>query len=196
MLIARISAVFKGAENMKVTLGLVALALLCSAPAVAQVSFSAETFYRELEPEIKEGLSKAAEMAEAERKRKIAAGLPPISAGNKRLGEKGIRSVLYYVAVRKTTCFEQALKQERDYQTTVRLTKDCLEDVNNELLKFNKMSDYASAISPLKSARCEMKSRDYKNEIRFPPFDFLLTPGEPAPRLMDYKMLSECLLAD
>jgi len=178
-------------------ISLAALTVFWNSAAFSQGSaFSADRFYRDLEPETRAGYAQFWEGAEVERKRKIAAGLPPATDRDLRDAELGIKALLYNTAVRKTLCFEQALSRGKDYETGLRITKDCLEQHAEEFIKFSKLADYASVISRAKSTRCEMKSRDYKNETRFPPFDFLRTPNEREPQLFDHKMFNDCLLSD
>lgn len=174
-----------------------ALAVFWSSAALPQGStFSAEKFYRDLEPETRAHYKDAWDAAAVESKRRAAAGLPHITDSDKGIAEKGIKSLIYNTAVRKTLCFEQALERRKDYETALQIAKSCLEQTSNEIIKFSKISDYANTIPRAKSARCEMKSRDYKNEIRFPPFDFLRDARELAPHLFDYKMFNDCLLSD
>jgi len=129
-------------HNLKVMLGLSALALLLGSALLSpKYLFQPKHLSRSLSLRLKTACrrpQRQREAAEVERKRKIAAGLPPVSASDVRLGQKGIRSVLYHVAVRKTTCFEQAVKQEKDYQNDLADHEGLFRRCTNELLKFSK----------------------------------------------------------
>lgn len=62
-----------------------------------------------------------------------------------------------------------------------------------EMAKFIKITEYHSAIGAKKSALCEMKSRDYRNEVRFQPYGFLST-GKQA-HLFDFRAFNDCILS-
>jgi hypothetical protein len=43
-----------------------------------------------------------------------------------------------------------------------------------------KLTEYASVIENDKLLKCEMKARDFKTELRFPPYEFLRNSTGPA----------------
>ena len=183
--------------NVSRRIGLAALGVVWSGSAIAQGHpFSAEQFYRDLEPEVRANLKDGWEKAEVETKRRAAAGLPHMTDGTKGIVDDTLKLLVYNAAVRKTLCFEQAMKLGENKETTAQIVKSCLDRTSNDFAKYNKIIDYINSMPPAKSARCEMKARDYENEIRFPAFDFLRDAKENAPRLFDFKAFSDCLLAD
>ena len=93
-------------------------------------------------------------------------------------------------------CAEQAGLPIEDENAFKRDWNNCVREKASEVLKFTKLAEYVGSLPPSKSAHCEMKSRDYKNEMRFPPFDFLRSDGEPELTLFDHKALNDCLLSD
>jgi hypothetical protein len=172
------------------------LAGLWACAALSQDASMTETFYQSLEPEYRAHYARFWEEAEVEKARKAKAGEPASTTSEWKLGITGAKTLLYNMAVTRALCAEQAGLPIKDEDAFKRDMHNCLLDRISELRKFQKMAEYNGSISPSKSVRCEMKSRDYKNELRFPPFDFLRTDGEPELQLMDHKALNDCLVSD
>jgi hypothetical protein len=171
------------------------LAVLWTCAALSQEASMTEKFYQSLEPEFRGHYAKFWEGAEVEKARKAKAGEPAATASEWKLGITGAKTLLYNTAVTRALCAEQAGLPIKDEGAFERDMHHCLLDRMSEFRKFQKLIEYKGSISPSKSVRCEMKSRDYKNEMRFPPFDFLRTDGEPELQLMDHKALNGCLLS-
>jgi hypothetical protein len=169
------------------------MAFLVSA-GIAQEASLAENLYKGTEQSIRADYAKSSDLIEIERKRKISAGEPPVPASHAPIADRGIKQLLYSKAVTAAVCGEQSFQQSKDADAASRFLKTCMDEKSNDMLKALKMGDYATIIDRRKSARCEMKARDYANEIRLPPFDFLRTAD--GPPLFDYKALTDCLLSD
>jgi len=71
--------------------------------------------------------------------------------------------------------------------------QSCTNRLQGEMIKYSKLSDYASSFDPKKMMACEIKARDFEMERRFPPFEFLKTrDGPPA---FNFKVLNDCLIS-
>lgn len=68
---------------------------------------------------------------------------------------------------------------------------ECYRQKMTDFIKWQKLSDYAGEISTAAMSRCEARSRDFDNEIRFPPYAFLI--GERAPVLFDFARFNKCI---
>jgi len=68
----------------------------------------------------------------------------------------------------------------------------CIEAKLAELGKFAKLTEYLDAIGDAKATACEMKTRDYKNEMRFLPYEFLR--GKEI-KLFDFRAFNDCILS-
>ncbi|WP_316181025.1 MULTISPECIES: hypothetical protein [unclassified Bradyrhizobium] len=175
--------------------GLGALFVVWCSAGLSQEVKDIQSFYRSLEPEIRADYQKFWDGVALEDKRKIARGKAPSSSSERAEGEKGIKSVLYNVAVAKAICVERAFNRASGVDQRMQVMNNCLKEKTDVLLKFSKASEYAPVVPRLKSAQCEMRSRDYDSELRFPPFEFLRGPDNHEPHLFDYKALLECLLS-
>lgn len=154
----------------------------------------ADSLYKNHENRIREDLGRSFELAKLERERKIKAGEPPISPQIERDGSDGIRLVLYNKAVIYATCADEAANASKMEGEVLTAATACMNSKSTEMLKFTKLMEYSDSIGARKLTACEMKARDYKNELRFPPYEFLRTSS--GPKLFDFKMLNDCILAD
>lgn len=145
--------------------------------------------YESLRPEAKEMLQNFSEQSKVEAARKRAAGLPPVSADTKKTAEEGIRVLVYNAMVSKVLCAEEVKAAGQDFEAL----KKCVAQRTEAMLKYFKMSDYADAMDGRKILKCEMKSRDYKSELRFKPYDFLQNPTSMP--LFDFAAMSECVMS-
>lgn len=176
--------------------GLSALFVAWCTAGLSQEIKDIQSFYRSLEPEIRADYQRFWDGVALEDKRKIARGKAPSSSSDRADAEKGIKGLLYNIAVAKAICVEQAFSRATSVDQRMEVMNKCLKEKTDEYLKFSKASEYASVVPRLKSARCEMRSRDYDGELRFPPFEFLRGPDKREPHLFDHKALLECLLSD
>ncbi|MGJ5200522.1 hypothetical protein [Bradyrhizobium sp. HKCCYLRH1030] len=176
--------------------GLSALFVVWCSAGLSQEIKDIQTFYRSLESETHADYQRFWDGVALEDKRKIARGKAPSSSSERAEAEKGIKSLLYSVAVAKANCVEQAVNRAVGVDQRMQVMNNCLKEKTDQFLKFSKASEYAPVVPRLKSARCEMRSRDYDSELRFPPFEFLRGPDNQEPHLFDYKALLECLISD
>ena len=181
---------------MIIRASIVMLAVMWSCAALSQEASLTIKFYQSLEPEFRADYAEALEGAEVEQARKAKAGEPATTARERKLGIRGVKSIIYNTAVIKALCAEQAGLPIKDENAFKRDWKACVEDRASEILKFTKVAEYVDSLPRSKSARCEMKSRDYKSEMRFPPYDFLRSDSEPELSLFDHEALNSCLLSD
>ncbi len=172
------------------------LAGLSPCAALSQEASLTTKFYQSLEPEFRAQYEKFLAGVEVEKARKAKAGEPAATLLEQKLGTRGAKTLIYNTAVIKALCAEQVGLPVKDESAFERDYKSCITDRMIEVLKFMKLAGYVDSLPPLKSTRCEMKSRDYKNEIRFTPYDFLLSDGGLDLPMMDYKALNACLLSD
>ncbi len=91
-------------------------------------------------------------------------------------------------------CDEEAVHTAKNEQEALAATGQCREARLSEMGKFVKLTDYLSTIGSRKATTCEMKSRDYKSEFRFLPYEFLRSSR--GPNLFDFKAFNECILTN
>jgi hypothetical protein len=111
-----------------------------------------------------------------------------------REGTDGVKMILYNKAVIGAVCGEESIRASKNADEAIASAKSCVDARLAEMVKFTKLTDHYDSVSARKFETCEMKSRDYKNEIRFVPYEFLRNSD--GPRLFDFKALNECVLSD
>jgi hypothetical protein len=151
-------------------------------------------FYGLLQSEIRDDYDHAQRAIETERLRKVKAGELPVASDRIKEGSEGIKIILYNKAVSKTLCYEQTVPSSKKPDEWEQKFKECASAKTAQLGKFIKLMtdhDYVRLLG-LKYVKCELKTRDFENESRFPPYDFLqFTDG---PKLLDLGLMNECLL--
>ena len=153
----------------------------------------AERTYKDMEGQIRKELDTALGFARTERERKIKSGEPLLSAREERDAMEGIKDTFYNRAVIHALCAEDSFRNATTYEQASALLSKCVEAKLFEMAKFMKMSEYYSSVGKKKAAFCEMRSRDYKNEFRFQPYEFLRSRA--ANHLFDFKAFNECILS-
>jgi hypothetical protein len=150
-------------------------------------------FYELLQSEIRTDYDLAQKGAETERLRKVKAGELPLASDKIKEGFKAIQFILYNKAVSKALCYEQTVPASKKPDEWEQQYKECASAKMAQLIKYTKlMTDYAPLIGNLKYLRCELKTRDFANESRFPPYDFLRNSD--GPKLLDLELTNGCLL--
>jgi hypothetical protein len=127
------------------------------------------------------------EYAKLERERKAKAGEPFVSDKMLREGTDGVKMILYNKAVIGAVCGEESIHASKNADEAIASAKSCVDAKLSEMAKFTKLTDYYDSVSARKFETCEMKSRDYKNEMRFVPYEFLRNSD--GPKLFDFKAL-------
>jgi len=154
-------------------------------------------FYDSIQSNIREEYDVAQRLVETERLRKAQAGEPPLTSDQVKLGFEGVRSILYHKAVSMALCYEQSGTVNKDLHERENKFKECisvkLAQLAEQSLKLSKLGEYLTSIGKQKYQRCEMKARDFENESRLPPYDFL--QNSDGPKLLDFGLMNECLLA-
>jgi len=159
-----------------------------------QKGFDAERLYRRSESNFRADFDKSLEYIKLERERKAKAGEPQLSKEETETGLAGVQSLLYNKAISFVLCGEQAVSDGYTDRSNDKLDA-CFAARQRETAKFMKLStEYASVLSDDKLLKCEMKSRDYESEIRFPPYEFLRNTR--GPYVFDFKAMNECILSD
>jgi hypothetical protein len=166
--------------------------LVFSSSAEEKKSF-AEFIYKTSEALIRDEWLKALDFARLERARKENSGERPLSAQQEKEGMNGVQNLLYNKAVILATCAGVTAKSGIDEAVFRTASTECIDAKLMEMGKFVKLSEYADAVSKAKMNSCEMRSRDYENELRFIPYDFL--HGKDM-RLFDFKAFNSCLLSN
>jgi hypothetical protein len=156
----------------------------------------AQKYYKDLEAEARKDWEQGLEFIQKERDRRAKAGEQPLSADVQRDGIEGIKSMLYNRSVIHAVCAEEAARNARgSIEEAKAYLGRCVDERLSEFRKFTKISEYEATIGMRKSALCEMKSRDYKNELRFAPYDFLRVDSGKGPYLLDFKTFNDCILS-
>lgn len=154
----------------------------------------AEQVYKDKEAAIRADWRKAPEFARLERERRAKAGERLPSTSEQEEGMKGLKTVLYNKAVIMAICAEDAVMKSKGNEAAFAAENAaCFKEKIGELDKFTKLGAYSAAIGDRKLASCEMTSRDYANELRFPPYDFL-SDGK-GMMLFNFKAFNDCLLS-
>jgi hypothetical protein len=99
------------------------------------------------------------------------------------------RMFLYNKAVINARC--QAGEMSKKVFDTSAAT-ECAVAKQAEIGRYMKLMEYVPALNSQKVLQCEMKSREFYNEDRFPPYEFLKRHG--GPRLYDFKLLNDCII--
>ncbi len=152
-----------------------------------------QIIYEKSEDAIRADWQQHFEIAKVERERKARAGERLLSAREEKDGETGIKILLYNRAVIFATCGEEAGMNKAKEADFVNRSDACANVKLLELVKFTKLSEYAATIGAERYTACEMKSRDFNNESRFPPYDFLRGGSEM--KLLNFKAFNDCLLS-
>jgi hypothetical protein len=132
----------------------------------------ADALYKDGEQDIRKDWDKSFEYVELERQRKAKAGEPPVSAKTQQEGSDGMKIMLYNKAVITAMCAEESAQASKNADEAISLAKACFHGRVAEMIKSTKLMEYSSTIGAGKVAACEMKARDYKNEVRFVPYGF------------------------
>jgi hypothetical protein len=154
----------------------------------------ADTLYKKAEKSIRKDWDKSFEYAKIEGERKAKVGEPPLSAKKQQEGTDGMKMILFNKAVISAVCGEETAHASKNVDGAMAAASACRDARLAEMVKSVKLMDYSGAIGARKLANCEMKSRDYKNEIRFLPYDFLRNSD--GPKLFNFKTFNECVLSD
>ena len=172
------------------------LALVCvvapSKQCAADYDLLVQEAYRRGESDAKKQLDDFFKGAEVERLRKAKAGEPAATSDQQREALKGIKFMIYNRAATNGICAAQAFKISGSPDAAWGAFKQCVEKRNAEMLKFVKLGDYASLPANRSDINCELRGRDFGNERRFPPFDFVQDGLGPA--LLDFEVVNSCLL--
>jgi hypothetical protein len=127
------------------------------------------------------------EAAEQERQRKVREKLP--SNYQKEEGNSAFRLIVYNKVMFLVICTETA-DVAKPVEVVAKAIDDCVWRKNAAMTKFWQLADYTNLIGDRKFASCEIKARDFRREVRFPPFDFLYDKGL---KILDFEVMNECL---
>ncbi len=190
-------AEFSGAAMKKNIAGMVACVALSAIFIIptssAEVSPSmSKKIYDIVEKATREDFDLAQQGAIEEKQRKVKAGLPPLSSEETRKGDSALQFILYNKAYNHFVCAEKASEHISSGDSS-RILERCSNERHRHFLKFLKMTDDPSAFDLQKIVKCQIKTRDYDGEQRFPPFDFL--KGWDNAKLFEFEALNECILA-
>ena len=151
-------------------------------------------FYEVLQSEIRNDYDRFQKGAEAERLRKAKTGGLPLASYKIKEGFKGMQFILYNKAVSRALCYEQTAPGSKKPDEWKQKYEECAAAKMAQLVKYTKLvTDYVPLMGNGKDLKCEIKARDFENESRFPPYDFLRNSD--GPKLLDLGLMNECLLA-
>jgi hypothetical protein len=168
------------------------IALLISNAGKAQTDGpDAAEFYKSLEADARAAYKKALADFNSAKDKRVLAGEVIVTAAKERDAISGLRMMQYNKFASIGICADMAAV-ERDAKKVGASVEKCSVERNLELVKWTKLSDYVGTIGADKMTKCEIKARDFANEVRFPPFDFLVDRS--GPPLLDFKKLNECIL--
>ncbi|KJC44526.1 hypothetical protein [Bradyrhizobium sp. LTSP857] len=160
-----------GICNTLTTISLVTLCFASASLADEKLS-SAEATYRIIESQVKNDWDRLANGK-------------PLDADN------AMPLVFYNRAVVIAMCTEEAPPEDGNLEKT-RANQQC---ISAKLKEINDVMQLVSNTPPDKRERvsdCVTRGHDNKNELRFPPYEFLRNPSA---QLFDFKMIHECILA-
>ena len=102
-----------------------------------------------------------------------------------------VRFLVYNQATFQVLCAEQSLGKPVD--EALKTTHSCVDEKQDQLDKYLKLEDYIRTLGEQTFLKCQIRSRDFKNEIRFPPYEFLRDSR--GPRLLNFSSMNECLVS-
>ncbi|WP_441230070.1 hypothetical protein AB7828_10135 [Tardiphaga sp. 215_C5_N2_1] len=161
-------------------------------PAKAQAGPDAVGFYKSLEADGRIEFNRLVANANAEKEKRVRAGKVIVTPTNERAAMSAMRMMMYNKLASIGVCADR-FTGERDISRAGQAIAKCAEERNQEAVKWYKLTDYIETVGESKMTRCEMKARDFKNEVRFPAFDFLIDDRNPP--LFDFRIMNECIMS-
>jgi hypothetical protein len=149
-------------------------------------------FYKGREAVFRTQYNEAMKAVEAEAVRKAKAGEPAATSKESTQGLSAIRFLFYNQAAFQVLCAEQ-LETSKSFDDASKAVHACIDAKADQLTKYLKLEEYMGTLGDDKFIKCQIKARDYKNETRFPPYDFLRDPT--GPKLLDFAALNECIMS-
>jgi len=160
------------------------------ADGIARVGdFDGAGFYKSLEETARVAFDQAVATFNAAKEERIRAGKITAAEASNPDGLSGVKLLIYNEFAIYAICADSINRGESE-KASAELER-CSRDKKVEMVKWTKLVEYANTIGATKIKKCEMKSRDFKNEIFLPPFDFL--KDDSGPPLFDFGKLNECL---
>jgi hypothetical protein len=157
----------------------------------AQNALDGVGFYKSLEGDIRKFFDKAVADFNIAKNKRIKAGKIVVTPAMEREALAGIRMMAYNKGASYGICADK-FASEHDIDKASASIDKCVEERNFAMLKASKLTDYINTVGADKMAKCELKARDFENETRFPPFEFLI--DEHSPQLIDFGKLNECVM--
>ncbi len=145
------------------------------------------------ESEAKKQLNLFFEHAEIEKKRKENEGEPPATAKQASDALEAVKFLIYNRAATNGICAANALEVSSKLAAKDSM-HECIEARNAAMEKFIKLGDYRTLPSDRSRNNCELLGRDFDNERRFPPFEFLKVGL--GPPLFNFEVVNDCLMSD
>src|SRR5438045_1754644 len=129
-----------------------------------------EKFYQSLREGVYADYQKTLEMRQVERRRKAKEKLPSLTPKEDEQGMSAIRFLIYNKAMFFVICAEGADRTVSPEQG-IASVKECVAARTDEMMKYLKLGDYADTLGSAKFVGCEIKARNFRRELRFPPYD-------------------------
>lgn len=173
---------------------LIVLAAACFpiATGLAQQVQSIEQLYQSLRDDAFADYQKSLGLAEEERQRKIREQLPPSTPKQHAQGAYLVKFILYNKVIFYVICAE-GIDRNLPAEKGAVMVKQCVAEKTEEMMKYLKLGDYAGTIGVKRFVGCEIRSRDFRREQRFPLFDFLRDAK--GPEIIDFAVANECITA-
>jgi len=133
-------------------------------------------FYQSIESNLREEWDGFLKAAEIERERKRKSGKPPLSDEESKQGTSAARFIIYNRTVLTVLCAEENSRTD-DFDKV----QECFVAKRDQMNKYLKLEEYVKTLG------------NYADEVRFPPFEFLIDPT--GPRLYNFDALNDCILS-
>jgi hypothetical protein len=178
---------------MRKFFGVLLLLLFALRTCTAEAQPKIDDFYQSIESNIGEQYDEFLRSSESERQRKERAGERPLSADQFKAGMSAARFVIYNRTILTVLCAEQTARtaQSANFDEVDK----CFIGKRDQMNKYLKLEEYIGTLGAEKFTRCQIKTRNYEDEIRFPPYGFLRDPTGERPKLYHFDALNECILS-
>jgi hypothetical protein len=152
-----------------------------------------DAFYKAREKVVREAYDAAMVAIQVERERKAKAGELASTATEHSQGLSALRFMLYNKVIIQVLCARQ-IDSRTGVEKGQAAAVACMDSKHDHLTKYLKLEDYVVNLGAQTFLKCEIKTRDYKSEVRFPPYEFLRdTTG---PKIIDFAAMNDCILAN
>jgi hypothetical protein len=184
---------FNESLPMRKFFGVLLLLLFALRTCAAEAQPKIDDFYQSIESNIREQYEEFLKSSESERQRKKKAGEPPLTADQSKEGMSAGRFIIYNRTILTVLCAEQTARtaQSANFDEV----EKCFIDKRDQMNKYLKLEEYAGTLGAEKFTRCQIKTRNFTDEIRFPPYGFLRDPTGYGPKLYHFDELNECILS-